>query len=259
MRINEIITETVNPDILNPEFQHKQRIGDFLYTAQTSISDSGFYTYLLIRCYDGDKMIGKVNFEVRTTPGMPSKKWLESQMTEVDSKYHQKGIASTMYAYAKMLGNDVKPSRYQSDMGKDMWKGWRKSGAAKQLMREEINPDCLNPAFNDTQIFDGFTYRATVDQGQAHTYLVINVLDDNFNRIGFAKFKPNKSKNGEEYLESLITSVDTPYRGKNIASNIYAYVRMLGNTIKPSTEQLPGGKAMWDAWEKSGEAKHLTK
>lgn len=135
MRINEIITETVNPDILNPKFQHKQRIGDFLYTAQTRISDSGFYTYLLIRCYDGDKMIGKVNFEVRVTPGMPSKKWLESQMTEVDSKYHQQGIASTMYAYAKMLGNDVKPSKYQSDMGKDMWAGWKKSGAAKQLTK----------------------------------------------------------------------------------------------------------------------------
>ena len=132
MRINEIITETVNPDILNPEFNHKQKIGDFLYTAQTSKTGNGFKTYLFIRCYYRNKLIGKVNFEVRIFAG---NKWLESQITTVDSNYQQRGIASTMYAYAKMLGNDVKPSKYQSDMGKDMWNSWKKSGASKQLTK----------------------------------------------------------------------------------------------------------------------------
>ena len=32
---------------------------------------------------------------------------------------------------------------------------------------------------------------------------------------------------------------------------------MLGNTIVPSRNQLPPGRAMWDAWKKSGDAKHL--
>ena len=132
MRIHEILAETINPDILYSEFRHEQRIGDFLYTATTKKSDSGFYTYLLIRCYDGNKEIGKVNFEVRILAG---KKWLESQLTEVASGYQQQGIASTMYAYAKMLGNDIKPSKYQSDMGKDMWAGWKKSGDAKHLTK----------------------------------------------------------------------------------------------------------------------------
>jgi hypothetical protein len=45
------------------------------------------------------------------------------------------GIASTMYAYAKMLGNDVRPSTVQMPGGKAMWKAWRKSGAAKHLMK----------------------------------------------------------------------------------------------------------------------------
>ena len=133
MRVTEIISEAVNPDIMNPEFEHQQQIGDYTYTAKTEPSQSGYFTYLLIRCYKGDKLIGKVNFEVRV---LASKKWLESQMTQVDSQYQQQGIASTMYAYAKMLGNDIKPSKYQSDMGKDMWKGWQKSGAAKQLTTE---------------------------------------------------------------------------------------------------------------------------
>ena len=34
---------------------------------------------------------------------------------------------------------------------------------------------------------------------------------------------------------------------------------MLGNTIVPSRNQLPPGKAMWAAWKKSGDAKHLMK
>ena len=132
MRANEFITEEINPDIRNPAFEHEQQIGDYLYTAKTQPSQSGYFTYLLIRCYDGAKLIGKVNFEVRILAG---KKWLESQMTEVDGYYKNKGIASTMYAYAKMLGNDIKPSKYQSDDGKDMWKAWKKSGVAKHLMR----------------------------------------------------------------------------------------------------------------------------
>ena len=34
---------------------------------------------------------------------------------------------------------------------------------------------------------------------------------------------------------------------------------MLGNTIVPSKNQLPPGKAMWAAWKKSGDAQHLMK
>lgn len=134
MRANEFITEDINPDIRNPEFEHEQQIGDYLYTAKTRLSDSGFFTYLLIRCYDGDKLIGRANFEVRILAG---KKWLESQNTQVEGGYTNKGIASTMYAYAKMLGNTIKPSKYQSDDGKAMWKAWKKSGDARHLTAEE--------------------------------------------------------------------------------------------------------------------------
>lgn len=130
IQILNAVSEDINPDIRNPEFEHEQQIGDYRYTAKTHLSDSGFFTYLLIRCYDGDKLIGRVNFEVRILAG---KKWLESQNTQVEGGYTNKGIASTMYAYAKMLGNDIKPSKYQSDDGQAMWKAWKKSGAAKQL------------------------------------------------------------------------------------------------------------------------------
>jgi hypothetical protein len=33
-----------------------------------------------------------------------------------------------------------------------------------EQISEEINLDCFKFSFNDTQIFDGLTYRATVDK-----------------------------------------------------------------------------------------------
>ena len=121
-------------------------------------------------------------------------------------------------------------------------------------LSETVNPDCFDPAFNDTQHFDGLTYRATVDEEYGKPVFVIRVLDDNFQQVGMAKFKPSKKG-----LVSLITSFRPEYQGQGIARNIYAYVRMLGNTIVPSKNQLPPGKAMWAAWKKSGDAQHLMK
>ena len=118
---------------------------------------------------------------------------------------------------------------------------------------EEINPDCFNPAFNDTQIFDDLIYRATVEEEYGKPILVIKVFDD-FQPVGLAKFKQSKDS-----VVSLISSFRPEYQGKGIARNVYAYVRMLGNTIKPSQNQLPPGKAMWKSWKKSGDAKHLMK
>jgi GNAT superfamily N-acetyltransferase/pyrimidine deaminase RibD-like protein len=124
---------------------------------------------------------------------------------------------------------------------------------------EAINPDCFDPAFNDTQIFDGLTYRATVEEEYGKPVLTIKVLDDNFQQVGLSKFKQSKNAKGEPAVVSLITSFRPEYQGQGIARNIYAYVRMLGNTIVPSKNQLPPGKAMWAAWKKSGDAKHLMK
>jgi hypothetical protein len=124
----------------------------------------------------------------------------------------------------------------------------------EQAVTEEINPDCFDPAFNDTQIFDGLTYRATVEQEYGKPVLTIRVLDDNFQQAGLAKFK--QSTRG---VTSLITSFRPEYQGQGLARNIYAYVRAMGNTIVPSRNQLPPGKAMWDSWKKSGDARYLMK
>lgn len=126
-------------------------------------------------------------------------------------------------------------------------------------LKETVNHDVFNPAFNDTQFFDGLTYRATSEEDhQGKPYFVIKVFDDNFERVGLVKFALQKDKAGNEWLESLISAIQPEYQGKGIASHCYAYARMLGNTVKPSNDQTAQGRAMWSAWEKSGDAKHLT-
>jgi GNAT superfamily N-acetyltransferase len=126
-------------------------------------------------------------------------------------------------------------------------------------LKETVNHDVFNPAFNDTQFFDGLTYRATGEEDhQGKPYFVVKVFDDNFERVGLVKFALQKDKAGNEWLESLISAIKPEYQGKGIASHIYAYARMLGNTVKPSNDQTAQGRAMWSAWAKSGDAKHLT-
>jgi GNAT superfamily N-acetyltransferase len=130
------MAETINSAILNPRFKHKQVIGDYTYTA--TAEDFEGAPLLWIKAYDGDREIGHILFEIIVrSPGgrrKSSADYLESGGTEVDPAYRNKGVASTMYAYAKMLGNDVQPSYNQTSQGQAMWAAWEKAGDAKHLV-----------------------------------------------------------------------------------------------------------------------------
>jgi GNAT superfamily N-acetyltransferase len=130
------VAETINSSILNTRFKHKQKIGDYTYTA--TAEDFEGSPLLWIKAYDGNKEIGHILFEIIVrSPGgrrMPSADYLESGGTEVDPAYRNKGVASTMYAYAKMLGNDIRASYNQTSQGKAMWAAWEKAGDAKHLV-----------------------------------------------------------------------------------------------------------------------------
>jgi hypothetical protein len=131
----EGVAEAINPDITNPEFSHQQQIGDYLYVARY------WSKGLKISAYDGDKQIGYAELMYHSAPfddfadpkTTPKRIWLESEWTKVNPKYQRQGIMSTMYAYAKMLGNSVKPSQTRSDDAKAAWKSWRDAGDAKYL------------------------------------------------------------------------------------------------------------------------------
>ncbi len=137
MRANEFITETINPDILNPKFRHQQQIGDYILTAKSEQTKSGRVIFT-IKCYHSGIvrtafMAGQVYFYIHSKN---NQQWLESGNTSVYKDFRGQNIASMMYAYAKMLGNDVKPSTVKLPPGKKMWKAWEKSGAAAQLANE---------------------------------------------------------------------------------------------------------------------------
>ncbi len=131
MRANEFVTEEINPDVLDPRFSHKQKIGAYTFTAELEPDRFHKADLFVIRCYDHNKMIGQAKFY--TTFGDS----LVSALTTVQPEYQKTGIASTMYAYARMLGNTIEPSASQLPTGKKMWKAWKKSGEAKHLMKEE--------------------------------------------------------------------------------------------------------------------------
>ena len=133
MRAHEFINEDINPDVLDPRFSHKQQIGDYTYTAALEPDRFHKADLFVIRCYDGSRMIGEAKFY--TTSGES----LESAMTQVNPTYQKQGIAGTMYAYARMLGNTIEPSASQLPPGEAMWKAWKKSGDAQHLVKEDGN------------------------------------------------------------------------------------------------------------------------
>jgi GNAT superfamily N-acetyltransferase len=134
--LEHTMAETINSAILNKRFRHKQVIGDYTYKASVEMFMGE--PLLSIKAYDGDREIGHILFEiiVRSPGGKrdPSADYIESGGTEVDPAYRNKGVASTMYAYAKMLGNDVRPSYNQTSQGQAMWAAWNKAGDAKHLI-----------------------------------------------------------------------------------------------------------------------------
>jgi hypothetical protein len=94
--------------------------------------------------------------------------------------------------------------------------------------------------------------------------IVVKAHDGN-KVIGSADFVPfnyypgkkNNKKNSNAHLESQDTEVDEKYRGKGIATMMYAVVKSLGFSIEPSMFQSNTGRDMWSKWGK--DADNLTK
>jgi GNAT superfamily N-acetyltransferase len=125
MRIQEIIKESINPDILNPKFKHKQTIGDYTFVANYLEEKDG--PKLQITGFHDGNRIAEIKFAITNNA-------LVSDISWIQKSYRGQGIGSTMYSYAKMLGNDIAPSKELTDQGKAMWKAYYKSGAAKHLV-----------------------------------------------------------------------------------------------------------------------------
>jgi hypothetical protein len=65
-------------------------------------------------------------FLVRQRPD-DGEQYLESTYTFVAPRHRGQGLARIMYQYANSLGNDIRPSRLQTDLGRGMWQGLDKT------------------------------------------------------------------------------------------------------------------------------------
>jgi hypothetical protein len=136
-----------------------------------------------------------------------------SDLKGVDKRTLGTGPPSTVFAF----GSEELENKYSHELMNLGLKTHDLDEPGEEDVDETINPDVFNPAFNDTQIFDGLTYRATGIEINGKEYFQVKVLDDNYQQIGLAKFRP--SKNG---LVSAVTSLKPEYQGRGIARNIYA-------------------------------------
>ena len=131
-------------------------------------------------------------------------------------------------------------------------RAWDRLAVKEQGVAEgKINPAGLN----HTQQIGDYVYRAKALNGSDKGEIEMTAYDGK-KSIADTVFMPYGS--GGRMISGQ-TYVHPAYRGKGVAAGMYAYLRMLGFKIEPSGIRTDAGKAMWDKWEKAGDAKYLSK
>ena len=134
-------------------------------------------------------------------------------------------------------------------------------------VQEYINKKILAPGWKDTQtILDGrYRLEAEVREWAKKPTLFIHVYDDRATdwegnprpkEAGYTRFV-SRGLLFKDLVASMVY-VNPEYRKQGIASAMYKYAHELGNTVKPSTAQLPGGKALWQSIKNKGGIENLT-
>ena len=150
MRAQEFIPEKINPDTIEPGFEITRRMknglvirarGDSLPSNNPAYPD---YFGVKIQVYDPKDdpelrwSIADARFRARQDP--ETGEWyMYSVSTGTKERYQRQGIASAMYNFARMLGNDLKPSRLQTDKGRAFWQqGGAGAGRDLELTDEPV-------------------------------------------------------------------------------------------------------------------------
>ena len=133
MRARELATEKVNPDTTQTGFRDQQVVnqGQWLITAEGQTQQYPKFTanVLHVRVLTNDNRreeLAWAKFLVRQRPS-DGEQYLESTYTFVAPQHRGQGLAKLMYQYANSLGNDIQPSRLQTDFGRGMWQGLGKT------------------------------------------------------------------------------------------------------------------------------------
>jgi GNAT superfamily N-acetyltransferase len=139
---------------------------------------------------------------------------------------------------------------------------------AKDFITEKVNPKMANRDFHaekDIDITDVGTLKL-VAQGMDTDYphqFTVNVINQAGKKVGhfrfvMMKYNPEKrnmfgfkvANKEDPYVIGGNVSVWDEYQKKGIATQVYKFVKELGNDIRPSTTQSPAGKAMWKSFDR---------
>ena len=155
MRSQEFTTEKVNPATTQTGFRDQQVVnqGQWLITAEGQTEQYGTHTanVLHIRVLTNNEKreeLAWAKFLVRQRPE-DGEQYLESTYTFVSPKHRGQGLAQIMYQYANSLGNDISPSRLQTDLGRGMWQGLDKTiKQPAKLSKSEPKAQARSSLFN---------------------------------------------------------------------------------------------------------------
>jgi len=239
MRAQEFITEgreEFNQDIMQPGFEFEQEMAGITYKV---INDSGV---VMVTAWDpeGNSIGHAVFWKHQTRSG------LESLSTEVNTKWHGKGIAANMYALVRMLGANINPSLFQTKQGKNMWKKWQQQGDVAHLkrMNTEIKENIkVDPVTRPLRI------QSTQTQPKQHVYVA---PDKKKTPAAVIHIKPTDVK--ENFADGKVSGKSRPGRVKRAGASCSGSV----TDLRAKAKNASGERARmyhWCANMKSGRNK----
>jgi GNAT superfamily N-acetyltransferase len=144
MRAKEFVNDDYNRETVKPRFQkEKWYKGRYLLKAEARPFDE--YEVkptkgLIVTVFDTkSKSIWFSQAGIARARFIVVGDHMEVSTVQVATEYQRQGIASAMYNFARELGNDVLPSRNQTDMGKSFWSAG--AGAGKSTPNEPPAPE----------------------------------------------------------------------------------------------------------------------
>jgi GNAT superfamily N-acetyltransferase len=171
------LSEKINPKTLTRGFvQEKdmgwytlQAVGDFASRMANEPPTMEIYAMLKPEAGQRDgKQIGQLSLKIaqgRFLKDNPGAEALVAGGVDVDAAYQRKGVASSMYQFAKELGNDVIASVDQSDDAVAMWKGMQAKGVAEDTAQPlsvqqlaTISDEALDNAYGYGRSTSGNTF-----------------------------------------------------------------------------------------------------
>ena len=139
---------------------------------------------------------------------------------------------------------------------------------AAEFLIEKVNPDMAKQDFRAEKDIDipNVGILKLIAQGMDTDYphqFTVNVINQEGKKIGhfrfvMMKYSPEKrnifgfkiANKEDPYVIGGNVSVWNEYQKKGIATEVYRFVKELGNDIRPSTTQSPAGKAMWQSFDR---------